>query len=97
MTEAARPTRCELCFERLVVLVLFDGLLLGLLIVDGIRPQAPSWKQLLILLTRMSESRIEPSVDALVANKETLRLRTVVQFIRVSDVSFSNFILPTDG
>ena len=46
--------------------------------------QAPSWKQLLKLMTRLSESRIEPTVDALAGTKEDLRLRTVVQFVKVS-------------
>ena len=50
--------------------------------------QAPSWKQLLILLTRMSESRIEPTVEAVAATKTELKLRTVVQFIKVDFSSF---------
>lgn len=45
--------------------------------------QAPTWKQLLILLTRMSESRIEPTVEAVAATKIELKLRTVVQFVKV--------------
>lgn len=45
--------------------------------------QAPTWRQLLILLTRMSESRIEPTVEAVAATKTELKLRTVVQFVKV--------------
>lgn len=46
--------------------------------------QAPSWRQLLKLLTRMSEARIEPTVEALAGTKADLKLRTVVQFVKVS-------------
>ncbi|KAH8118382.1 hypothetical protein DFH11DRAFT_1567050 [Phellopilus nigrolimitatus] len=45
--------------------------------------QAPNWKQLLKLLTRLSESRIEPTVEALAGTKMELRLRTVVQFMKL--------------
>ncbi|KAI5123427.1 hypothetical protein M0805_006132 [Coniferiporia weirii] len=45
--------------------------------------QAPNWKQLLKLLTRLSESRIEPTVEALAGTKSELRLRTVLQFVKV--------------
>ena len=46
--------------------------------------QAPSWKHLLKLLTRLSESRIEPTVEALAGTKSDIKLRTVIQFMRVS-------------
>ena len=46
--------------------------------------QAPNWKQLLKLLTRLSESRIEPTVEALASTKTDIKLRTVVQFMKVS-------------
>lgn len=49
--------------------------------------QAPSWKQLLKLLTRLSESRIEPTIDALAETKQDLRLRTVIQFVKVIQAS----------
>lgn len=45
--------------------------------------QASSWKQLLKLLTRLSDSRIEPTVQALAGTKSELKLRTVIQFIKV--------------
>lgn len=45
--------------------------------------QAPSWKHLLKLLARLSDSRIEPTVEAVAVNKTELKLRTVIQFVKV--------------
>ncbi|EJD01402.1 uncharacterized protein FOMMEDRAFT_89176 [Fomitiporia mediterranea MF3/22] len=45
--------------------------------------QAPSWRHLLKLLTRLSESRVEPTVEALAGAKMDLKLRTVIQFLKV--------------
>lgn len=47
--------------------------------------QAPSWTRLLQLLARMGSCRIEPTVEALALRKDpdALRLRTVVQFVKV--------------
>lgn len=45
--------------------------------------QAPSWRHLLKLMARLSGTRIEPTLEAVAVSKEDLKLRTVVQFIRV--------------
>ena len=45
--------------------------------------QAPDWHHLLKKMARSSGSRIEPSVEAIVGNEQELKLRTVVQFVRV--------------
>ena len=45
--------------------------------------QAPSWRHLLKLMARLSGTRIEPTLEAVAVTKEDLKLRTVVQFIRV--------------
>ncbi|KAI0320691.1 hypothetical protein OF83DRAFT_1162292 [Amylostereum chailletii] len=49
--------------------------------------QAPSWRQLLKLMAKLSATRIEPSVEAMAVTKGPLELRTVVQFIRVHHTS----------
>ncbi|EIN10301.1 hypothetical protein PUNSTDRAFT_99721 [Punctularia strigosozonata HHB-11173 SS5] len=51
--------------------------------------QAPSWRQMLKLLARMSGSRIEPTVEAIAQVKDGsgLRLRAVVQFVKVHPAS----------
>jgi hypothetical protein len=46
--------------------------------------QAPSWRHLLKLMARLSGTRIEPTVEAVAVANGELRLRTVVQFVRVS-------------
>lgn len=45
--------------------------------------QAPNWRRLLKLMARLSATRIEPTVEALSIAKHELKLRTVVQFVRV--------------
>lgn len=45
--------------------------------------QAPDWRHMLRLLARLSNTRIEPTVDAISTSKAALKLRTVVQFIKV--------------
>ncbi|KAF7332016.1 hypothetical protein MKEN_00081900 [Mycena kentingensis (nom. inval.)] len=50
--------------------------------------QAPSWRHLLKLMARLSGTRFEPTVEALaVARTSQMRLRTVVQFIRLHPTS----------
>ena len=49
--------------------------------------QAPDWRHMLRLLFRLSNTRIEPTVEALSASKTALKLRTVVQFIKVSFIT----------
>lgn len=46
--------------------------------------QAPNWRHLLMLMARLPGTRIEPTIDAMAQNKFDMRLRTVIQFIRVS-------------
>lgn len=45
--------------------------------------QAPNWRHMLRLLARLSNSRIEATVEALSDSKTELKLRTVVQFVKV--------------
>jgi hypothetical protein len=45
--------------------------------------KAPTWRELLKLMARMSETRIEPTVEALAQTKSEPKLRTIVQFIKV--------------
>lgn len=45
--------------------------------------QAPDWRHLLRLMARLSGTRIEPSVEATTVSKVELKLRTVIQFIKV--------------
>ncbi|TFK55893.1 hypothetical protein OE88DRAFT_1731528 [Heliocybe sulcata] len=45
--------------------------------------QAQSWRHLLKLMVRMRTSRIEPSIEAMALKQEDLKLRAVVQFVRV--------------
>ena len=45
--------------------------------------QAPDWRHLLRLMARLSGTRIEPTVEAMAVSKTELKLRTVVQFIKV--------------
>lgn len=45
--------------------------------------QAPSWRRLLKLMARLSGTRVEPTVEALSVAKHDLKLRTVIQFIKV--------------
>ncbi|KAA1466309.1 hypothetical protein DENSPDRAFT_790836 [Dentipellis sp. KUC8613] len=45
--------------------------------------QAPSWRHLLKLMAKLSATRIQPSIEALAVTKSDLKLRTVVQFVKV--------------
>lgn len=45
---------------------------------------APTWRHMLKLMARLSGTRMEPTVEALAANKHDLFLRTVIQFVRAS-------------
>ncbi|KAG5648924.1 hypothetical protein DXG03_000273 [Asterophora parasitica] len=49
--------------------------------------QGPSWRHLLKLMARLSGTRIELSLDAVVATKTPHKLRTVVQFVKPHQVS----------
>ncbi|KAI0268367.1 hypothetical protein BC834DRAFT_968555 [Gloeopeniophorella convolvens] len=49
--------------------------------------QAPSWRQLLKLMAKLSATRVEPSVEAVAATKGELKLRTVIQFFKVHHAS----------
>jgi hypothetical protein len=46
--------------------------------------QGPSWKHLLKLMAKLSGTRLEPTVSAMAISKRDLKLRTVIQFIKVS-------------
>lgn len=46
--------------------------------------QAPDWRHLLRLMARLSGTRIEPTVEAMAVSKTDLKLRTVIQFIKVT-------------
>ncbi|EGN93019.1 hypothetical protein SERLA73DRAFT_146160 [Serpula lacrymans var. lacrymans S7.3] len=45
--------------------------------------QAPSWRQMLKLMARLSGTRIEPTLEAITVAKHELKLRIVVQFVKV--------------
>jgi len=45
--------------------------------------QAPSWRHLLKLMARLSGTRIEPTLEAMAVANGDLKLRTVVQFVKV--------------
>ena len=45
--------------------------------------QAPEWGHLLKVMARLSGSRIEASIEAMAEAEQELKLRTVVQFVRV--------------
>lgn len=47
--------------------------------------QAPSWRHLLRLLARLSGSRLEPTVAAMAVSRTDPKLRTVIQFVKVSE------------
>lgn len=45
--------------------------------------QSPSWRHLLKLMARLSGTRVEPTLEALTVAKDELKLRTVIQFVKV--------------
>ncbi|KAG1752639.1 uncharacterized protein EDB91DRAFT_1044329 [Suillus paluster] len=45
--------------------------------------QAPSWRHLLKLMARLSGTRVEPTLEALTVAKHELKLRTVIQLVKV--------------
>jgi hypothetical protein len=47
--------------------------------------RASSWRQLLVLMAKLGNTEIQPSVEASAATKGDLYLRTVVQFFKVRD------------
>jgi len=51
--------------------------------------QAPSWRHLLKLTAWLSGTRMEPTMEAIEGNKsdQAMKLRVVIQFIRVSFAS----------
>ncbi|KAF9534793.1 hypothetical protein CPB83DRAFT_755036 [Crepidotus variabilis] len=44
--------------------------------------QAPDWQHLLRLMARLSNTRIEPTIESMAASKNEVKLRTVIQFIK---------------
>lgn len=51
--------------------------------------QAPDWRHLLRLMARLSGTRMEPTVEALAVSKAELKLRTVIQFVKVGVILLS--------
>ncbi|KAI0053024.1 hypothetical protein FA95DRAFT_1464961, partial [Auriscalpium vulgare] len=49
--------------------------------------QAPSWRQLLKLMAKLSATQVEPGIETLAVTKGALKLRTVVQFVKVNHTS----------
>ncbi|TFY83939.1 hypothetical protein EWM64_g54 [Hericium alpestre] len=45
--------------------------------------QAPSWRHLVKLMAKLSATRIEPEIEAMAVTRTDLKLRTVVQFVKV--------------
>ncbi|KAG1840088.1 hypothetical protein DFJ58DRAFT_811214 [Suillus subalutaceus] len=45
--------------------------------------QSPSWRHLLKLMARLSGTRVEPTIEALTVAKDELKLRTVIQFVKI--------------
>ncbi|KAG6336523.1 hypothetical protein ID866_2545 [Astraeus odoratus] len=45
--------------------------------------QAPSWRRLLKLMARLSGTQIEATLEAMAVAKHDLKLRTVIQFVKV--------------
>jgi len=45
--------------------------------------QAPDWRHLLEVLARLGGTRVEASIEATAETERELKLRTVVQFVRV--------------
>ena len=46
--------------------------------------QGPTWRHLLKLMAKLSGTRVEPSMSAMEFSKTDFKLRTVIQFIKVS-------------
>lgn len=47
--------------------------------------QTCSWRKLLKLMARLSATRVEPTIDAISTARHELKLRTVIQFVKVSE------------
>lgn len=45
--------------------------------------QGPTWRHLLRLMARLSGTRMEASLEAVAVNKTEMKLRTVIQFVKV--------------
>ncbi|KAG0709784.1 hypothetical protein DFH29DRAFT_793304 [Suillus ampliporus] len=45
--------------------------------------QAPTWRHLLKLMARLSGTRVEPTLEALTVAKHELKLRTVIQLVKI--------------
>ncbi|KAF8450531.1 hypothetical protein L210DRAFT_3386764 [Boletus edulis BED1] len=45
--------------------------------------QAPGWRKLLKLMARLSATRVEPTIEAISVAKHDLKLRTVIQFVKI--------------
>ena len=48
--------------------------------------QTPHWRHMLRFMARLSNTRIEPTIEAVATTKTTLNLRTVVQFVKVRPI-----------
>lgn len=46
--------------------------------------KAPSWRDLLKLMARLSNTRLEPTIEAMALVKTEMRVRVVVNFVKVS-------------
>lgn len=45
--------------------------------------KAPSWKDLLKLMARLSGTRLEPTIEAMAVVKTDMKIRVVVNFVKV--------------
>ncbi|KAH7914396.1 hypothetical protein BJ138DRAFT_1000107 [Hygrophoropsis aurantiaca] len=45
--------------------------------------QTPNWRQMLKLMARLSGTRVEPTLEALTVARHELKLRTVIQFVKL--------------
>jgi hypothetical protein len=46
--------------------------------------KAPNWRDMVKLMARLSNTRLEPTVEALTVVKTTMYLRAVVNFVKVN-------------
>lgn len=45
--------------------------------------KAPNWRDMLKLMARLSNTRLEPTVEAMAVVKTTMHLRVIVNFVKV--------------
>ena len=53
--------------------------------VSPLHIKAPNWRDMLKLMARLSNTRLEPTVEAMAVVKATMHLRVVINFVRVRD------------